>query len=205
MELGSRFQTMLPRLAVGAALVVCLAIVFDVGGVSRGSGRGVSQPETAPAFTSAPMAVSEREKDSGAPQSLAPGFDLSVFEAFEPQSSSAPREAGIGAYMQPHNAIAGIWAPDTSSCSLRDFRQGLLPTIINTDGAWAGETFCTFKNQTRTDNGLRVVATCASATEQWTTQVRLTINKSGKLTWASKRGTQTYTRCTPDLRMADVQ
>jgi hypothetical protein len=36
------------------------------------------------------------------------------------------------------DAIIGIRAPH-GSCSARDFRDGLLPTVINAEGAWAGE------------------------------------------------------------------
>jgi hypothetical protein len=98
--------------------------------------------------------------------------------------------------------IAGIWAPDAGSCSARDFRRdGLLPTIINSDGAWAGETSCVFRNHRPTETGVRVVATCSNPRERWTTEVRLTV-KDNRLIWASKRGTQVYTRCPPDFRMA---
>jgi len=208
MELSSRLHTMLSRGATAAALLTCLAVVLDVGGASKvgGGERAQTQAEAVRTFTSAPLASSEREKNTGPSllQPLMPVMDLSVFEVFEPQPPSAPEAGGGLPASSTQPAIVGIWAPDMSSCSLRDFRQGLLPTIINTDGAWAGETFCTFKNQKQTDTGWRVVATCANSTEQWTTQVRLTV-KGARLTWASKRGTQTYTRCTPDLRMADVQ
>jgi hypothetical protein len=97
-------------------------------------------------------------------------------------------------------AMLGVWAPDGSGCALRDFRQGLLPTIINADGAWAGNTFCTFTNRKQTDTGWRVVAHCSNAEQQWTTKVDFTI-KGDRLIWASKRGTQIYTRCPPDFLM----
>src|SRR5947199_329559 len=70
-----------------------------------------------------------------------------------------------------HAAIVGIWAPDSGTCSARNLREGLLPAIINTDGAWAGETFCTFKNQKQTDTEWRVVATCSNPRERWTANV----------------------------------
>jgi hypothetical protein len=92
---------------------------------------------------------------------------------------------------------AGIWAPDASACSLRDLRDGLLPTIIDTEGARAGDTFCTFKNRTSIETGWRVVASCADARQHWTAVVRLTV-KDEHLVWASSRGRQVYTRCTPD-------
>jgi hypothetical protein len=101
-------------------------------------------------------------------------------------------------------AIAGVWAPDAGSCSLRDFRKGLLPTVINSDGAWAGETFCMFKNHKETEQGWSVVAACSNSRDQWTTRVSLTV-KGERLVWTSRRGTQTYTRCAPDFMVADLR
>jgi hypothetical protein len=101
----------------------------------------------------------------------------------------------------PLAAIAGVWVPDAGACSAQSFRAGLLPTIINAEGAWAGETFCMFKNARATDTGWRVAASCSNAREHWTTDVRLSL-KDDRLTWASKRGTQAYTRCAPDFMMA---
>jgi hypothetical protein len=102
---------------------------------------------------------------------------------------------------QPQPMIVGVWAPDPSACSMRDFREGLLPTIINTDGAWAGETFCIFKNRRQTETGWRVSANCSNPRERWTADIRLTV-KDNRLTWTSKRGTQVYTRCAPDFVVA---
>jgi len=101
-----------------------------------------------------------------------------------------------------HDAIVGIWAPDASSCSLQNFKDGLLPTVINRDGASAGDTFCGFRNQRQTDTGWRMDALCTNKQEQWTTHVQLII-KGDRLTWKSKRGSQAYTRCTSGVRMAD--
>jgi len=99
--------------------------------------------------------------------------------------------------------FVGVWAPDTDSCSMRLFRQGTLPTFINLDGAWAGETFCAFKEKEQTETGWKVVARCASSRERWTANIRLTVN-GNRLTWTSGRGTQSYTRCETDVLMADV-
>ena len=75
-----------------------------------------------------------------------------------------------------------------------------MPTIIKTDGAWAGETFCAFKKRQETKTGWRVVANCSNEREHWTTDVRLIV-KNNRLTWSSKRGTQSYKRCAPDFLM----
>lgn len=101
------------------------------------------------------------------------------------------------------DAIVGVWAPD-GSCSARNFRDGLLPTVINPDGAWAGETFCLFSNRKQTDTGWTVVAKCQNPTGRWTSNVRLTVNEN-RLTWTSRRGTQAYTRCAPDVAMAQAR
>lgn len=102
---------------------------------------------------------------------------------------------------QPLASIAGIWAPDATICSARYFRDGTLPAVINADGAWAGDTFCTFKNHKQIDAGWRVVASCSNPREHWTTEVYLSV-KDNRLTWKSKRGTQAYARCAPDFRVA---
>jgi len=64
--------------------------------------------------------------------------------AIEPKASPPEREPA-GLVAAAHEMIIGIWAPDTSSCSAKGFREGSLPVVINTDGAAAGETFCVFK------------------------------------------------------------
>jgi len=101
-------------------------------------------------------------------------------------------------------AIVGVWAPDSGTCSARSFREGVLPAVINAEGAWAGETFCVFKNKKETETGWRVVAKCSNQREHWTTNVRLSVHDN-RLTWTSKRGTQIYTRCAPDVLMADAR
>ncbi len=116
----------------------------------------------------------------------------------ELQAAKPARQDGADPAARPHAAVAGVWAPDTGACSVRDFQEGLLPTIIKTDGAWAGETFCAFKKRQETKTGWRVVANCSNEREHWTTDVRLIV-KNNRLTWSSKRGTQSYKRCAPDF------
>ena len=100
--------------------------------------------------------------------------------------------------------IQGVWAPDAGTCSARNFREGVLPAVINADGAWAGETFCLFKHKTEIDKGWRVVAECANPRERWKSNVRLILDVN-RLTWTSKRGTQAYTRCGVEVRMAQTR
>ncbi len=100
--------------------------------------------------------------------------------------------------------FVGVWAPDAGTCSARNFRDGNLPTVIATDGAWAGETFCMFTKKKQTDSGWRLVAKCSSPRERWTANVRLTVGDN-RLTWTSERGTQVYTRCRPDVLTAQAR
>jgi len=125
-------------------------------------------------------------------------FGLPVDAAAQPDQAHQNREAGNA---QPPASIVGVWAPDASACSARSFRDGFLPTVINPDGAWAGETFCIFRNQRQIPGGWRMIASCSNPTEHWTTEVRLTVNQD-RLTWVSKRGTQSYTRCASDFLVA---
>jgi hypothetical protein len=100
--------------------------------------------------------------------------------------------------------VVGLWAPDTNACSARDFQVGVLPTLITSEGAWAGETFCIFITRKETQTGWTVVAKCAASRERWTSNIRLTV-MGDRLTWTSKRGTQAYTRCKPDILMAHAR
>ncbi len=100
--------------------------------------------------------------------------------------------------------VVGIWAPDPGTCSVREFRDGALPTVITADGAWAGETFCIFSNKKEMETGWSVLAKCSNPHERWATAVRLTV-KDNRLKWTSKRGSQTYTRCLPDVLTAEAR
>jgi hypothetical protein len=111
------------------------------------------------------------------------------------------RADGADSDLAKNATIVGVWAPNAGTCSARDFREGALPAVISTDGAWAGETFCMFSNKKPTETGWNVVAKCSSPKERWTANVRLTV-RDNRLTWTSRRGTQVYTRCAPDVLMA---
>ncbi len=116
----------------------------------------------------------------------------------QPQEPGSTDHAGTG-----RDTIIGIWAPDNGTCSDRTFRDGVLPAVISAHGARAGKTHCVFKNQKQTEKDWRVVANCSNLDEHWTANVRLTV-KGNRLIWTSKRGTQVYTRCKPDARIADA-
>ena len=138
-----------------------------------------------------------------------------VLQPFNPHSRSdgigqhdlgrdAPAaQSGVNDANATRPRIVGIWAPDAGTCSARDFRDGMLPTVINTDGAWAGETFCLFTTKRQTELGWSVIAKCSSPRERWTSNVHLSVSND-RMTWKSKRGSQTYTRCAPDVLMAQA-
>jgi hypothetical protein len=94
--------------------------------------------------------------------------------------------------------IAGVWAPDASACSPRTNGGGLLPAVINSEGAWAGETSCRFERLKRTGTGWQSGARCANGQERWSSKVRLSLS-GDRLVWASERGSQTYVRCAQAL------
>jgi hypothetical protein len=100
-------------------------------------------------------------------------------------------------------SFVGIWAADARGCSAID-RSGFLLTVIDTDGARAGETLCTFENKRQTKLGWDVVARCSNLRERWTANVSLSV-KDNRLSWKSQRGTQTYLRCQREEMMAQAQ
>jgi hypothetical protein len=124
------------------------------------------------------------------------------FGAADPAAQTPGNPAN--ADLMKRATFVGVWAPDASTCSARNFRAGVLPAVINADGAWAGETFCVFKNKHQTETGWKVIAECSNPRERWTTSVRLTVY-GNRLTWTSKRGTQAYTRCASDVLMAEAR
>jgi len=172
-------------------------------------------------------------KTTDASEPIGPGMDLAsipvvrvapvasqpvTLKAGDGEALAKPPQRDLGAVdpaTQPHGdqanpdllkkaTVVGVWAPDPGTCSARNFRERVLPAVINTDGASAGETFCLFKNKTQTETGWRVVAECSNPRERWTANVRLTVD-GNRLTWTSKRGTQAYTRCATDVLMAEAR
>ena len=101
---------------------------------------------------------------------------------------------------RPHSrpAIVGVWVPQPGPCSARNLRAGVLPAVISTNGARAGETSCVFTQQRQSTQDWRMLAHCSNPHESWTTNVRLSV-KDDRLIWTSKRGTQVYTRCRSNI------
>jgi hypothetical protein len=229
--LGSVFLPSVPYsqgIATAGAMVVCAAIVLNVGPFSRTpttalpvafagqAGRAV-MPEESVSKPVAPEEVAVRD-----PQVVVAVRDPQVFELAADQKSVpepltvslqplpdaieiAPSSAAPAAQADRQNAeraaIVGVWAPDAGTCSVQEFRDGVLPTVITSEGAWAGEAFCIFTKRTDIDKGWRAVAKCSTPRETWTAHVRLKINDN-RLIWTSERGTQAYSRCGPDVLLA---
>src|SRR5215471_15948573 len=97
--------------------------------------------------------------------------------------------------------FVGIWVPQGGTCSIRSFKEGSLPAVITEQGAWAGETFCLFKNLKRTKAEWKAVASCSDSSDDWTTEVQLSV-KANRLIWKSKSGTQSYSKCSSDTLVA---
>jgi len=199
MQSTFRSSSILYGFAATGALFTCFAIVLNPFPLTKAPTpdlKGFQQE----AFQSSGYSQIKVERE---PQSK-PIAQLAVKVAdrnLEETPTTPDSDDNRTAQAQP--TIVGVWAPDASPCAVRNFRDGFLPTIINTDGAWAGDTFCIFRNQKKTETGWGVIANCSNGRERWTAPVRLSV-KGDRLTWTSKRGVQIYTRCTRDFLMAEA-
>jgi hypothetical protein len=209
-------------IATIGAMVVCVAIVLNVGPFAKTpntglpvafagqAGRAVMQEESGSKLV-APEEVAVRDPQvfelAAEQKSVAEPLSVSLQPLPDPPIEIAPSSAAPTAQADQDRqnaeraAIVGVWAPDAGTCSVRDFRDGVLPTVITNEGAWAGEAFCIFTKRTEIDKGWRAVAKCSTPRESWTAHVRLKINDN-RLIWTSERGTQAYSRCGPDVLLA---
>jgi hypothetical protein len=229
----TRTRSIAAHVATASAMLVCLAVIVGVGRADRvvtAEPHAMAESsatvwKTASLETGAAVWTTASFESTAAPLAVAPlaaAPDAAVVEAPVAEAETAAtviadlpppivvNNITLAAFplpdaasAEPGSDVVGLWAPDVASCSLKGFHQGLLPTIITTEGAWAGETFCTFKSRKPTESGWRVTADCASDKDRWTTQVRLSL-KGQHLIWESKRGRQVYTRCGTDVHMAAV-
>jgi hypothetical protein len=122
-------------------------------------------------------------------------------ESASPMQTGAPNAESE---LAKKDMSVGIWSPEGSACSAQDFQQGVLPAVISSDGAWAGDTFCLFRKKEQVGAGWKVVAECSNPREHWTSNVRLKVS-DGRLIWTSKRGAQAYVRCAPSVLMAQAK
>jgi hypothetical protein len=205
-------RSVLSLSGAAGAILTCFAVVLNVGDVGTVTKREWAQAKLIVSSTfveryeSAEVPRLERQPLIVETTPLETAPVQQVETAPVQQAETAPTQPVESAPLpepavQPSATIVGIWVPDAGTCSVRNFRDGFLPTVINMDGAWAGETFCVFSNQKQTETGWKVAANCSNSREQWSTQVRLTV-KGDRLKWTSKRGTQDYTRCAPDFLLA---
>ncbi len=210
----------LHRLSAIPALLVCYAVVFNVGPFAKAPQGG-----TIAEVSRRSIAATPTDRAEAAPNVASDSLQATADAAGRSEAGGAAADDLVRVVSQPLNLTAndplpiiptsdagtpsaptqqptfeGIWAPNPSSCSLRDLRDGSLATIIDMQGARAGDTYCAFKKQERTPTGWRVVASCSDSLEHWTTEVRLTV-KGDHLTWTSRRGRQIYSRCAPDAVM----
>ena len=94
--------------------------------------------------------------------------------------------------------FAGVWATDGRACSPQLNRDGLLPALISAQGAWAGETTCSFRSSKQVGSTWTFAAVCSDTRRRWKTNVRMSV-AGDRLIWASQRGSQAYVRCRQGL------
>jgi hypothetical protein len=202
------------RLAVTAALLTVVVVAVNLGSTERPGGSGaIAKPQVGegmprqqsqpiePAGVSDPIALLiGRLSDAAAETPVAhpePPVSLPVTpDEMEGEIRVTPPPPDLRLPNRP--AIAGVWVPEPGSCSDRNSRERMLPAVISTHGARAGDTSCVFKSQKQTERDWRMLASCSNPRENWTTNVRLTV-RGDRLIWTSKRGIQTYARCRPDV------
>jgi hypothetical protein len=198
-------QTLLARVGAAGALLICFSIVLGAGHFGSTGKREAMVATTAP--TPPAVSAAAASAEMATPARLEPVVEAVHDAAPAPSSPTLASITDSRADATPiaatHIAMEGVWAPGTT-CTRHSFRDGALPTVINADGAWAGDTFCIFKNKKQTDTTWSLTAECSSGREQWTTRVRVTI-AGDRLIWASKRGTQAYARCAPDMLIAEAR
>ena len=98
------------------------------------------------------------------------------------------RARDVKAAKTPDVSFTGGWGIDLAEC-------GDSPIKITARRVEAFGTACEFHSTEReSSNVWRLRAECASKTERWNANVRLTVSTS-KLIWSSERGTTTYVRC----------
>jgi hypothetical protein len=201
-------------------MLTCIAVVLNIGPFAKApQGDGLHAPTLRQAARIEQPLLMSSSGSAHAPagesiktamdvaESVGHRMELSSVATIEHQEPTiaeplAPaHEDGASPELAKKATFVGVWAPDAATCSARNFREGLLPAVINSEGAWAGETFCVFKAKSQSEAGWRVTAQCSNPRERWTANIRLTV-AGDRLTWTSKRGTQAYTRCDTDVLMA---
>lgn len=211
--LGARAFSSPTAMALGlmllavAACGIALAGLLLLAGDGRAPERVSAGPQLAAALQSPPRGWSEPPSLPAAP-SPAPRLAQIPTALAEPEprdeplavEEDRPGEPVEGIPLPPRREVdepkpfAGVWAPDAAACSPRQNHRGYLPAVINSEGAWAGETSCVFGSAQQTGSTWRFSAVCSNARRKWKADVRLTVT-GDRLIWASQRGSQAYVRC----------
>lgn len=142
-----------------------------------------------PAIVESPPAVAASDPRSADPAETGSGSTTKAREGSSATTLAQGRPA-----MPAEGPYAGVWATDEKACSPQLKRDGLIPALISSEGAWAGGTTCSFKSSKRVGNTWTFGAICSDTRRQWKTTIRMSL-AGNRLTWASQRGTQTYVRC----------
>jgi hypothetical protein len=158
--------------------------------------------ERAPLLTASALESPGTQAARDGSSSLPLSAPLDIQTGLAVAAHSAARDVPTSMEPKYPVALAGVWGADPSACSARNLR-GYLPTVIDADGARAGETFCRFTRKKQVEDGWDVVASCSNQRERWTSKVRLRLDGE-RLTSTSKRGSQSYVRCTPTVMMAEA-
>jgi hypothetical protein len=90
--------------------------------------------------------------------------------------------------------FVGIWVTDAEACSSGEGQDGWLQTVINSNGAIAGDSSCSFERKQQVGSTWKIVASCTDGRERWMANIQLTVSER-RLTWRSERGTQAYVKC----------
>jgi hypothetical protein len=194
---------------VGVTLLVCTASLVGMIFLNREptlsvrktlaltAARSLAHDEPAATFAQPASLASDRIGERHSP--IVPDSDWTVVTAAETSvdgsalspSAQMPFPARAP---EPEYPFTGIWVANEKACTPQLNREGYLPTIINDQGAWAGETTCAFKSLKGQGSTFIASAVCSDPRKSWRVQVRLTV-VGRQLTWKSRSGSRIYTRC----------
>jgi hypothetical protein len=104
------------------------------------------------------------------------------------------RPAALTPPVEPIESFVGKWAGHRSACSSKNKKTAYIPLTLSERGAKAGGASCMFHKLARHGRTWNIEAKCRNSVESWDSQVRLVL-AGPKLTWSSRRGTETYMRC----------
>jgi hypothetical protein len=146
--------------------------------------------DSTPGLAGAPVQAAEEPATGPSTETSAEAGSRSVV-ADAPDGNRGSKDSPTNRQDGP---FAGVWATNEKACSPQLNRDGLLPALISSQGAWAGETTCSFNKSKRVGNTWTFAAVCADSRRRWKADVRMSV-VGNRLTWTSQRGSQTYVRC----------